>query len=679
MKICMLTSSLGIGGAETHLLALTEALLERGHSLTVVSAGGVLTPKESAAKFILLPLDKKRFAFSCIKALRRLFQEEHFDVIHAHARFPAFLAKAAGASPLIVTAHFPFSVAFPLRSLSVWGEKTLAVSPDIVAYLKREYRLPPERIFLTKNGIDTKLFAPAAAPHRKGFHIYHASRFDKDRSLAAFCLLEALRLWEREDVFLHLIGDGEDFAAIESEATLINASAKADRVFLYGKQRDISPLLQNADCFVGVSRAALEAMSAALPVVLAGNEGFLSVFTQSVAERAEESNFCCRGTTPLTPTLLLDALKRIAEMPTDKKEEMGLYNRSYVLSHYALSQMAEDAEGVYATVAGKKKEAVLCGYYGFGNGGDEWMRFALYKRLEREGYYPIHILSRRLSSRKTRRALRRGADFFFGGGNLLQDETSARSLWLYTAYMKLAKRGGSSIFVVSAGIGPLSEGGVLRTRLALESCQKIEARTTKDAKDFASLLPPCPIYLSHDSALSYPFLPQKEGASLLLLVLKKPPASTEYALLSSLALFIKKNPALHPIVLPLHPKDAAFCKRAGRLLALSQKQILTDSSPDLLPSLLPDARLLLSNRLHAGIAALASGVPFCLFPESEKILSFFDDVSTEAEAAGLPLPCRLLPFSFTDTPSLDVKKDDILRLKARLLERNRLFFPSKNE
>ena len=679
MKICMLSSSLGIGGAETHLLSLTEALLKRGHSVTVVTAGGILTPRESQARFIVLPLDKKRFAFSCIQTLRRLFQEENFDVVHAHARFPAFLAKLAGASPLVVTAHFPFSVAFPLRSLSVWGDKTLAVSPDIAAYLSREYRLPPERIFLTKNGIDTAAFAPAAAPKRRGFHIYHASRFDKDRSLAAFCLLEVLRLWEREDVFLHLIGDGEDFEALESEATLMNATAKETRVFLYGKQKDIAPLLQNADCFVGVSRAALEAMSMALPVILAGNEGFLSVFTEGIAEVAEQSNFCCRDTTPLTPALLLGALKQIFEAPLDKKEALGDYNRRYVLKRYAVSEMAKDAEAVYKTVAGEKKEAVLCGYYGFGNGGDEWMRYALYKRLEKDGYYPIHILSRRLFSRSTRRALRSGADFFLGGGNLLQDETSKRSLWLYTTYMKLARKGGSSVYLLSSGIGPLSKSGLSFARKALSDVKRIEARTRRDASHFAALVPRCPVYLSHDAALAYPFSPQKEDASLLLLVLKRPPLLAEYAFFSALALIVEENRALSPVILPLHPKDAAFCKRVGKRLLLSPEQIMTAPTTDLLPHLLPKARLLFSNRLHAGIAALAAGVPAYLFPENEKITSFYEDASAEAEAAGLPLPCRLLFDSSAKNPPIEAKKEDILRVKALLLERNGLFCPIKKK
>lgn len=676
MKICMITSSLEIGGAETHIISLTEALLSRGHRVTVVSAGGLLVPKDSQATFITLPLNKKRHMLSCIRALRRLFRREGFDVIHAHARFPAFLAKRAGAFPLVTTAHFPFSVAFPLRTLSVWGDKTLAVSPDIADYLQREYRLLPEKITVTRNGIDTSLFAPTAnAAKRQGFHIVHASRLDKDRSLAAFCLLEALRLWEREDVFLHIIGDGEDYGALEAEATLFNANAGKPRVLLYGRQRDLVPYLQGADCFVGVSRAALEAMSCALPVILAGNEGFLSVFHRGLAAEAEKSNLCCRGAAVLTPHLLLEALKQVAALTEEKRQESGLENRRYVCEGYSLARMAEDAEAVYLTVSGDKKEAVLCGYYGFGNGGDEWMRYALYKRLEREGYFPIHLLSRRYATRRAWGGVRRGADFFLGGGNLLQDETSSRSLWFYTACVALAKKRGASVFLLSAGVGPLSERGKRRATAALQGCRRIEARTERDAAVFAALAPECPVFLAYDAALAYPFAEAEREGALLLLVLQRPPHSSEYALLSSIASLLQGESTLSPRLISLHPADAAFCKQAGRRLGLSEEAVITADGEAALPLLLPCAKLVLSNRLHAGVAALAAGVPSFLFPQSEKISAFSEDVSRVAREMALPSPVRLLPFSFSRLPSDTLEKEDILRLKGRLLGRCRLFSP----
>ena len=45
MRILILTMSMGIGGAETHVLTLSEAYLRAGHSVHVASCGGVLTDR----------------------------------------------------------------------------------------------------------------------------------------------------------------------------------------------------------------------------------------------------------------------------------------------------------------------------------------------------------------------------------------------------------------------------------------------------------------------------------------------------------------------------------------------------------------------------------------------------------------------------------------------------------
>ena len=41
LKILMATMSMGLGGAETHVLELSLELARRGHSVTVASCGGV--------------------------------------------------------------------------------------------------------------------------------------------------------------------------------------------------------------------------------------------------------------------------------------------------------------------------------------------------------------------------------------------------------------------------------------------------------------------------------------------------------------------------------------------------------------------------------------------------------------------------------------------------------------
>lgn len=112
---------------------------------------------------------------------------------------------------------------------------------------------------------------------------------------------------------------------------------------------------------------------------------------------------------------------------------------------------------------------VLSGYYGFSNAGDEAILAGALSALRRAGV-DATVLSaqpeltrrqhgvealRRSSLRDVRRALR-GADLFLsGGGGLLQDATSLRSLVFYLFMLRLARKQGVPTMIFAQGIGPL--------------------------------------------------------------------------------------------------------------------------------------------------------------------------------------------------------------------------------
>ena len=62
MKILMVTMSMNIGGAETHILELCRELISRGESVTLASFGGVYA--DEAVRFgvrhVTLPLNTKK-------------------------------------------------------------------------------------------------------------------------------------------------------------------------------------------------------------------------------------------------------------------------------------------------------------------------------------------------------------------------------------------------------------------------------------------------------------------------------------------------------------------------------------------------------------------------------------------------------------------------------------------
>lgn len=113
LRILLAVDTLGIGGAERHVLDLARALCRRGHAVTVASSsGGPLTAELHHAgieQVVAAPAPVKRAAGAAYAAgLRALIAARSFDVVHAHLYASA--AAAVGALerlslPLVVTEH----------------------------------------------------------------------------------------------------------------------------------------------------------------------------------------------------------------------------------------------------------------------------------------------------------------------------------------------------------------------------------------------------------------------------------------------------------------------------------------------------------------------------------------------------------------------------------------------
>ena len=109
----LVVDSLGVAGAERHVVDLAVALRRKGYDVTVAcSAAGELSDLLDGAnvpvRVLLDGLVKRRVSLAYARGLRRLLSEQRFDLVHAHiyasAAAAAIVASGAGV-PLIVTEH----------------------------------------------------------------------------------------------------------------------------------------------------------------------------------------------------------------------------------------------------------------------------------------------------------------------------------------------------------------------------------------------------------------------------------------------------------------------------------------------------------------------------------------------------------------------------------------------
>jgi polysaccharide pyruvyl transferase CsaB len=132
-----------------------------------------------------------------------------------------------------------------------------------------------------------------------------------------------------------------------------------------------------------------------------------------------------------------------------------------------------------ASVGGKTHSIVISGYYGFANSGDEAVLHAILTALRDQAeaagisIEPI-VLSvnpaqtmrvhqvravHRMRPREVLRALLGADALISGGGSLLQDVTSVKSIFYYMAIIRLALMLRKKVFIYAQGIGPIRRSG----------------------------------------------------------------------------------------------------------------------------------------------------------------------------------------------------------------------------
>ncbi len=491
LKILMATMSLGIGGAETHIVELACELKKRGLDVAVISSGGVYVPdiKNAGIRHYQAPMARRKLSHMLRSyfTLRRIIKKEKPDIVHAHARIPAFLCGLLQKTmhfKFVTTAHGVFQLGMGLRQLTNWGQKTIAVSEDIRAYLIENYSVPDRDIVVTVNGIDTEKFSPDVSPLNVraefgldgGPVIVHVSRLDENASLVARQLIALAPELAKElpGVRLLIAGSGDDYEELLQAAQQANYETGGRTVIMAGARTDISEIVGAGDIFVGVSRAALEAMAAAKPVVLAGAEGFLGLFTPYNSDAARESNFCARGHLMPSGHLLKEEIVRTLEnMTDDEREALGRFGRAFVLRDYSVKRMTDDCMTAYEAVRPRRFNVVMSGYYGFGNAGDEAILQAIHQNIERSGGdIAITVLSSNPEDTKKRygydavnrfkffsvlKAIRQSNALVSGGGSLMQDHTSTRSLLYYLTIIRAAEFFRKKVMIYANGIGPVNK------------------------------------------------------------------------------------------------------------------------------------------------------------------------------------------------------------------------------
>lgn len=651
------------GGAETHIAELARGLTALGVSVEVLSSGGAMAnrlEREGVVQHRMKLCTHNPIQILLLRRrLKKLVKKNGYDLLHAHARLPAYLLRGLGIKnlPRVVTVHAKFRSDPLRRRLCFWGDRTIAVSEDLRDYVCDTYGLCGEAVRVISNGIDCKRFSPPESKERDGLHILFASRLDRDCALGAelLCRIAPTLCRTYPTLKIGIAGGGDALEEIKRLAGNANRLAGKECVSVHGQINDVASLLQKQDVFVGVSRAAMEAAACGCAVVLCGNEGYLGILDKDTEQAATLSNFCCRGN-ELPHALRLECDLRLLLDRAELRRRLGAQGCEWIRAEWNVEKMCTETLSLYQSLLHPRyhHRLLIGGYFGCQNAGDDAILQGFLEGM-REIAPDVQIQALTASpalcekkfgirciSRKNPIAIRyamRSADMFVcGGGSLLQNATSQRSLRYYLALLRMAKRKGCVTVLYAAGIGPLyGEKAKKQVARVLSRCSYISVRDPESLRTLSSLgIDRALLHEGADPALMLPVPPPTRSAAILrahgvslakkrlCIILRKSlrDANHLWQSVAIAARILCRRHGLQPLFLIFSAEDELPAQIASEKLWGTVIRVREAGD---LAALLRDSHGIISMRLHALILASASSVSalgLSVNPDDGKLVSF---------------------------------------------------------
>ncbi len=370
MRILLLSTSLGMGGADQQLLSAALGLQDRGHEVRIVSLTplGEMGARARDAGLHTESLEMRRGVPDPRGLVRlvRLVRAWRPTVLHSHMLHANLLARALRPFvriPAVVSTIHNIYEGGRLRMLGYRLTNGLVDHMTIISQAAadrfiRDGIVPPALLEVVPNGVDTERYrsVPVGIRDRlrqslgldREFAWLAVGRFeaakDHPNMLRAFARVRT----ERPDAVLLLVGRGSLQA--ETEA-LANTMGLNGPVRFVGTREDVPEFLTVADGYVmssaweGMPMVLLEAGAAGLPIVSTRVGGNQEVVQEGVSGYLVP---------PSDDQALAAAMLRLMALPEAERRAMGARGYDHVRRNYGLGRVVDRYEAIYRAVLSKK-------------------------------------------------------------------------------------------------------------------------------------------------------------------------------------------------------------------------------------------------------------------------------------------------------------------------------------
>lgn len=686
MKVIHLIGGGDTGGAKTHVLQLLKELNQTIDAHLICFRTGDFY--DDAVK-MGIPVDVVHTAnpFTDLQHLRKLIAGEKIDVIHCHGargNLMGTLLQPFVHAPVISTVHSDYRLDYvgrPAAAVFYGLTNTIALRrvnyyiavADPMAELLIDRNFPADRIFTMYNGIDFK--TEQTVQPRAEFLRSLGLDYKEGDVVAGI----AARLTPVKD-YPTLLKAMKQAVAQAPNLKLVAAGDGEDKEKLLAMVEELG--LQKNVCFAGwVKDTASFFHALDINLLTSTTEGFPYVLPEGA--RAKLATVASRvGGVPVIvedgKTGLLfepgdvNALSsHLVHLTGDAALRRRLGDAIYEKAkrEFSIDRMVEYQLEIYQTVLEReqrKKErkrdgTVICGAYGYGNAGDDAILKSIIQSVQKaDRNMPITVLAKNTESIKKRYRvgsiytlnvpkilwkMRRSKLYINGGGTLIQNATSHRSLWYYLFTLAAAKVLGNKVDMYGCGMGPIT--GRFDTKLVTgvlnSSVDRITLREEDSIAELKRLGVTKPlIELSSDPALALTPTGVEETEALLQKHGLSPDGNYLCMMLRTWYGFLDKAPAfakaaeyayetygMTPVFLALNTEHDDVA--AAQVLAhvhCPHVVIHEQIEPETLISLLSYMKVVVSLRLHGLILSSMSGVPLVGVSYDPKIGSFLKYLGT---------------------------------------------------
>lgn len=348
-KVLFIINGLGYGGAETHLLRLSKALLIKGWKVSLVTLNNdlaLLDKLDKRIKHYELNFSIVSIPLNLIK-LFNIVKTEQPQVIHAHlfqanilSRFIKFFYSKIR---VINTTHCVYDKEriaglkpfFIYKFTKKWVDVHTTVSKESLVILLRNNSINPSKGIYIPNGIFVEPYDSEKINKQKSFMWLAVGRLIpvKNYNLLLLACKEILK--SDQNFKLHIAGDGHQKRELEA---LIISENLSTTVCLLGNIANIPALMENYDAFIfssdseGLPMTLLEAMSKKLPIV--------STSVGAITEIIQNSG----GGFLAEPKNVEDLSIKMQKLMRLNKEELhrfGRNNFNFLKSNFTIELVAE--------------------------------------------------------------------------------------------------------------------------------------------------------------------------------------------------------------------------------------------------------------------------------------------------------------------------------------------------